>query len=88
MRGNDELYNFIDELVQELRTEGQELRTEGDEVSATKLDSAMSGATGTEIFMDLRYELENILATKPDLPVGYRKRAIEALNDINTALSR
>jgi hypothetical protein len=81
MRNNDELYEFITELIQELR------RIE-DHSAATKLDIALSGATSTEIFMDLRYELENILATKSNLADEFRKKAIEALNDINTALSR
>ena len=82
MKNNQEFYEFIDDLV-------QELKRIGDEDAAEKLRLAkIGGSTGTEVFMELRYELENILATKSDLSVQYRRKAIEALKDINTALSR
>ena len=81
MRDNDELYEYINDLVQELK------RT-GDEGAAKELKSAKGGSTGTEVFMELRYQLENILSTKPGLSGEFRKKAIEALNYINTALSR
>jgi len=81
MKNNEELYAFVDDMAQELRRIGN-----GD--AADKLIFAkISGATGTETFMDLRFELENILSKTPRLRAEFRTKSIEALNDINKALS-
>ena len=53
MKNNEELYGFVDDLA-------QELKRNGDGQAAEKLITAMiSGATGTETFMNLRFELEH-----------------------------
>jgi hypothetical protein len=82
MKNPDEVYQFINDLI-------TRLISSGDEVAAKELKLAITGgSTGTEVFMDLRYQLEKLLSTGITMPVEYRKKTIDALSYINSELSR
>jgi hypothetical protein len=82
MKNPNEVYQFIDDLI-------TRLISAGDEVAAKELSLAMTGgSTGTEVFMELRFQLEKILSTGVTIPVEYKKKTIDALSYINSELSR
>jgi hypothetical protein len=82
MKDNQEFYEFIDDLE-------QELKKLGDGVAAEKLRLAKEGGSvGTEVFMALSNELNSILITNLDLPLEIRGKISEAINDLNIALDR
>jgi len=80
MKNNQEFYEFIDNLE-------EELKALGDNVAAKKLRLAKaSGSVGTEVFFALRHELNSILLSKSDISLETRGKINEAINDLNVAL--
>lgn len=80
MNSNDELYNFIEDLINWLDCNGE------DEF-AIFLKTSLNGSVGTEIFMALRYYLNNLKKSGIKLPEQIREKIDEAITTINKELS-
>jgi hypothetical protein len=80
MRSNQELYNFVEDLIHDLMS--IDLSAE-----AERLRLAMdTGSTGTEVFLALRYELTVIQSTGAQLSDETMSKISQALAAIDSAL--